>query len=39
MNNPQYGDANVNVNFPYAVLNRMEQTGLYARIRWSGING
>ncbi|BBQ85440.1 MULTISPECIES: ferrichrome porin FhuA [unclassified Klebsiella] len=31
MNNPQYGNANVAVNFPYAVLNRMEQTGLYAQ--------
>lgn len=31
MNNPQYGNANVNVNFPYAVLNRQEQTGLYAQ--------
>lgn len=31
MTNPQYGNPNVNVNFPYAVLNRMEQTGLYAQ--------
>lgn len=31
MNNPQYGNPNVSVNFPYAVLNRMEQTGLYAQ--------
>jgi iron complex outermembrane receptor protein len=29
MNNPQYGDDSHPVNFPYAVLNRMEQTGLY----------
>lgn len=28
---PQYGNANVNVNFPYAVINRQEQTGLYAQ--------
>ena len=36
MSNPQYGNANVSVNFPYAVLNRMEQTGLYAQdqIEW-----
>ncbi|MHC5804453.1 hypothetical protein ACYTX7_09625, partial [Streptococcus pyogenes] len=31
MSNPQYGNPNVSVNFPYAVLNRMEQTGLYAQ--------
>lgn len=31
MNNPQHGNANVNVNFPYAMLNRREQTGLYAQ--------
>lgn len=31
MVNPQYGNANVNVNFPYAVINRQEQTGLYAQ--------
>ncbi|STR41630.1 ferrichrome outer membrane transporter [Klebsiella michiganensis] len=31
MQNPQYGNANVSVNFPYSVLNRMEQTGLYAQ--------
>lgn len=31
MNNPQHGNANVNVNFPYAMLNRQEQTGLYAQ--------
>ena len=28
---PQYGNANVNINFPYAVINRQEQTGLYAQ--------
>lgn len=27
--NPQYGNPNIMVNFPYAVLNRQEQTGLY----------
>lgn len=31
MNNPQYGNPNIQVTFPYAVLNRMEQTGLYAQ--------
>ncbi|MFW0764253.1 ferrichrome porin FhuA [Trabulsiella odontotermitis] len=31
MQDPQYGNANVNVNFPYAVVNRQEQTGLYAQ--------
>jgi len=31
MVDPQYGNANVNVNFPYAVINRQEQTGLYAQ--------
>ncbi|MEX3021181.1 ferrichrome porin FhuA [Kluyvera sp. STS39-E] len=34
MLNPQYGNANINVSGPYAkyqVLNRMEQTGLYAQ--------
>ncbi len=30
MSNPQYGNPNIQVTFPYAVLNRMEQTGLYA---------
>lgn len=29
--NPQYGNADVNVNFPYAVVNRQEQTGLYVQ--------
>ncbi|HEY2453661.1 MAG TPA: ferrichrome porin FhuA [Scandinavium sp.] len=29
MQNPQYGDPNINVTFPYAVLNRQEQTGAY----------
>jgi iron complex outermembrane receptor protein len=29
MQNPQYGNANVSVNF--LLLNRMEQTGLYAQ--------
>ena len=34
MQNPQYGNPNINVSGPYAkyqVLNRMEQTGLYAQ--------
>jgi iron complex outermembrane receptor protein len=31
MTNPQYGNANVNINFPYAVINRQEQTGLYVQ--------
>ncbi|MEJ5073164.1 ferrichrome porin FhuA [Enterobacter ludwigii] len=31
MSNPQYGDPNINVTFPYAVLNRQEQTGLYVQ--------
>jgi iron complex outermembrane receptor protein len=31
MTNPQHDNANINVNFPYAVLNRQEQTGLYAQ--------
>lgn len=34
MNNPQYGNPNIDVSGPYAkyqVLNRMEQTGLYAQ--------
>ncbi|MRS15164.1 ferrichrome porin FhuA [Enterobacteriaceae bacterium RIT691] len=31
MNNPQYGDPNINVTFPYAVVNRLEQTGLYVQ--------
>lgn len=26
MSNPQYGNPNIQVTFPYAVLNRMEQT-------------
>lgn len=30
MNNPQHGNANVNES-PYAMLNRQEQTGLYAQ--------
>jgi iron complex outermembrane receptor protein len=29
--NPQYGNPNVNVFFPYAVLNRQEQTGAYVQ--------
>lgn len=29
--NPQYGNADVKVNFPYAVVNRQEQTGLYVQ--------
>lgn len=29
MSNPQYGNANVVTNFPYAVINRQQQTGLY----------
>ena len=29
MDNPQYGNPNINVTFPYAVVNRQEQTGLY----------
>ncbi|WP_313448022.1 ferrichrome porin FhuA [Pseudescherichia sp.] len=28
---PQYDNANVNANSPYAVINRQEQTGLYAQ--------
>jgi len=31
MTNPQYGNANVSINFPYAVINRQEQTGLYVQ--------
>jgi len=31
MQDPHYGDPNVNVNWPYAVVNRMEQTGLYVQ--------
>jgi iron complex outermembrane receptor protein len=31
MQNPQYGNPNVNVFFPYAVLNRQEQTGAYVQ--------
>ncbi len=31
MNNPQYGNADVALNFPYQVLDRQEQTGLYAQ--------
>lgn len=31
MTDPQYGNANVNINFPYAVINRQEQTGLYVQ--------
>lgn len=31
MQNPQYGNADVDVNFPYAVINRQEQTGLYVQ--------
>lgn len=31
MQDPQYGDPNINVNFPYAVVNRQEQTGLYVQ--------
>ncbi len=36
MSNPQYGNPNIQVTFPYAVLNRMEQTGLYAQdqMKW-----
>lgn len=29
MGNPQYGNASVVANFPYAVINRQQQTGLY----------
>ncbi|MGY5958413.1 Ferrichrome iron receptor [Kosakonia sp. BK9b] len=28
---PQYGNANVKITFPYAVINRQEQTGLYVQ--------
>jgi len=31
LGNPQYGNADVKLNFPYQVLNRQEQTGLYAQ--------
>jgi len=31
MSNPQYGNSNVSLYFPYEVLNRQEQTGLYAQ--------
>ncbi|MRT51387.1 MULTISPECIES: ferrichrome porin FhuA [Enterobacteriaceae] len=31
MQNPQYGNPNINVTFPYAVLNRQEQTGAYVQ--------
>lgn len=31
MTDPQHNNANINVNIPYAVLNRQEQTGLYAQ--------
>ncbi|MFU0870619.1 ferrichrome porin FhuA [Kluyvera sichuanensis] len=31
MLNPQYGNTTITNSFPYAVLNRMEQTGLYAQ--------
>jgi iron complex outermembrane receptor protein len=31
MHNPQYGNANVVTFFPYEVLNRQEQTGLYVQ--------
>ncbi|WP_426445789.1 ferrichrome porin FhuA [Siccibacter colletis] len=31
MRNPQYGNANVAINFPYEVINREEQTGLYVQ--------
>lgn len=31
MQNPQYGNANVAITFPYEVLNRQEQTGLYVQ--------
>jgi len=31
MINPQYGNANVKLNFPYEIINRQEQTGLYAQ--------
>lgn len=31
MINPQYGNANVNLNFPYEIINRQEQTGLYVQ--------
>ncbi|MCL9672946.1 ferrichrome porin FhuA [Citrobacter sp. MNAZ 1397] len=31
MMDPQYGNANVSVYFPYAVINRQEQTGLYVQ--------
>ncbi len=29
--NPQYGNGNVSLYFPYQILNRQEQTGLYAQ--------
>lgn len=31
MQDPQYGDPNIDVNFPYAVINRQEQTGFYVQ--------
>ena len=31
MQDPQYGNPNINVTFPYAVVNRLEQTGLYVQ--------
>src|SRR5471032_1634138 len=31
MSNPQYGNSNVSLYFPYEILNRQEQTGLYAQ--------
>ncbi len=31
MSNPQYGNSNVSLNFPYQILDRQEQTGLYAQ--------
>ncbi|MGV8926044.1 MAG: ferrichrome porin FhuA [Ewingella sp.] len=31
LQNPQYGNAGVALNFPYQILNRQEQTGLYAQ--------
>ncbi|SWC17471.1 ferrichrome outer membrane transporter [Klebsiella pneumoniae] len=41
MSNPQYGNPNIQVTFPYAVLNRMEQTGLYAQdqMEWDPSRG
>ncbi|GAB2944496.1 ferrichrome porin FhuA [Hafnia psychrotolerans] len=31
MSNPQYGNSNVSLYFPYEILDRQEQTGLYAQ--------